>query len=233
MIASIRSLSLGAGLAMSLALLAGCGGRTEADNLADLDAKLTNGIENGAAANAANAGGAVNEADAANQAIALAEAGGRIEQAPAAVESKIVSPTGRSPADVIRAQAGGAPAGAAPGGGRTGGCARKVKSGPEWAERMPAAFRLYPGAKLVEAAGVDTDSCTLRVISFTTGAAIDPVLGYYYTQAKRAGYDAEHLVSGGEHQLGGTRAKDGIAYMVYARRTPANLTEVDIVANAD
>ena len=227
MSASFRSLCFVA----SLALLASCKAPSEADNLADLDAKLTNGVPN--AADAASAANAANEAVAANEAIALAAAGGRIEQAPAAVETKHIAPAGRTLGDLARQQAAGARAGpasaAAPGGSP---CAKNVKSGPEWADRMPAPFRLYPGGKLAEAAGVDEERCTLRIISFTSAAGIDPILNYYYTQARRAGYDAEHLVSGAEHQLGGTNAK-GAAYLVFARRIANGQTEVDVVANAD
>lgn len=211
MTVSIRSLCL----AGSLVMLAACQGQSADDNLADLDARLTNGAEN--VANAAN------DAEDANAAIAMAAAGGRIEKAPAAVETKAVAPQGRSVGDLVRQQS-------ASGAAAQGDCAKDVKSGPEWADRMPQAFRVHPGGKLVEAAGIDKERCTLRIISFTTSAGIDPVLDYYFTQAKRAGYDAEHLVSGGEHQLGGTN-EDG-AYLVFARRAGAQ-TEVDIVANAN
>jgi hypothetical protein len=206
-------------LLASLASLAACQGGTGADNLADLDAKLTNGVGN--TADAANA------ADAANEAIALAAAGGRIEQAPPAVETKHVAPAGRTLGDLARAQASGKAGGSGQGGTP---CAKNVKYGPEWADRMPTPFRLYPGGKLAEAAGVDQERCTLRIISFTSAAAIDPIINFYYTQARRAGYDAEHVVNGGEHQLGGTDA-EGAAYVVFARRIANGQTEVDVVAN--
>jgi hypothetical protein len=209
MIASIRLLSLAGGLA----LLAACQGPTDTDNLADLDARLTNG--------------AANEADAANEAIALAAAGGRLEKAPRAIEVKTATP-GRGLGDLVRQQA----AGKGGAGAAQGGCAKDVKMGPEWADRMPEPFRLYPGSKLAEAAGIDKERCTLRIVSFTTAAAIDPIIDFYYTQARRAGYDAEHLLSEGEHQLGGTR-KDGAAYVVFARRLQTGQTEVDIIANAN
>lgn len=218
MSASLRSFCL----ITSLALLAACQGRTDADNLADLDAKLTNGVAN-----------AADEAIAANEAIALAAAGGHIEQAPPAVETKHVAPAGRTLGDLVRDQASGKTGGKASGSGEGGGsCAKNVKYGPEWADRMPKPFALYPGGKLAEAAGVDEERCTLRIISFTSATGIDPILNYYYTQARRAGYDAEHLVSGGEHQLGGTGANDA-AYVVFARRIANGQTEVDIVANAN
>ncbi len=187
----------------ALALLGGCGGGKDADNLAELDARLTNGVQADAAADAA---------------VALAAAGGRIEKAPAprAVESSgdVMPRTG-----VARGQA------------ASGECGKAVKLGPQWAERMPEPFRVYPGGRLTEAGGVEGGACTLRIVSFSTDTAIDPLIDYYYTQARRAGYDAEHLLDRGEHQLGGTHAKDGAAYVVFARRTAENRTEVEIVAN--
>ncbi|MBT2188904.1 hypothetical protein [Sphingobium nicotianae] len=208
MSASLRSICLVA----SLALLSACQPRTQADNLADLDAKLTNGADN-----------MVNGAGDADEAIALAAAGGRIEKAPAAVETKHVAPAGHALGDL---------AGSASASGQGGSpCAKNVKYGNEWADRMPEAFRVYPGAKLAEAAGVDEAHCTLRIISFTTATGIDPIIDYYYTLARRAGYDGEHLVSNGEHQLGGTNPK-GAAYIVFARRLANGQSEVDVVANA-
>ena len=204
-IASIRSLCLVGGLA----LLGACGGAKDADNLADLDAKLTNG------------------ANEANEAIARAAAGGNIQKAPAAIETKSVATAGRTLGDLARQQAAGKSGQAG-----QGDCAKNVKSGPDWAERMPAPFRVYPGAKLQEAAGLDKEQCNLRIVSFTTSAAVDHIIDYYYTTARQAGYDGEHLLSQGEHQLGGTREKDGAAYVVFARRAAGGETEVDIVANA-
>ncbi|MBB5984406.1 hypothetical protein [Sphingobium lignivorans] len=203
-----RSLCLCGGLA----LLAACGGQKEADNLAELDARLTNGSDA--------------LSDDASDAIAIAEAGGKIEKAPPAKE------TGETPG---RATIGGLVrrgdgAGAAP---APGGCASDLKSGSEWAERMPRPFRLYPGARLTEAAGIDREQCRLRVVSFATDAGIDQIMDYYYTQARRAGYDAEHLLSQGEHQLGGTREKDGAAYVVFARAGKDGQTDVDVIANAE
>ena len=110
-----------------------------------------------------------------------------------------------------------------------GGCASQVRYGDQWARAMPAAFAVYPGGHIVEAAGVDNGRCALRIVTFTTAAAPGTVLDHYRAQLRAAGYDAEHRLCRGEHQMGGTRSADGAAYMLYARRTAAGVTEVDIV----
>jgi len=214
MTVSIRSVAL-AGLC---AQLAACQGQQNQDDLNALDARLTNGASAGAMLEP--------RSDAERE--AQAAAGGRIEPVPAAIESNGADGSAVTLAELARRQAGvnaGPPAAAA-----GGNCASAVRYGHEWAGRMPAPFRLYPRARLGEAAGSQTELCKLRIISFTTDVPIDRVLGYYYTQAKRAGYDAEHLLVQGEHQLGGT--KGDLAYVIFARGGAGGRTDVDIVANA-
>lgn len=113
---------------------------------------------------------------------------------------------------------------------QNGKCDAKLSYGADWADRMPAAFPVYPRATLREAAGVTSGECNVRVINFRTGASLKSVLDYYYTRAKRAGYDGEHTVKGQEHYLGGTRASDGAAYVVIVNQT-GGLRDVDIVAS--
>ncbi len=113
---------------------------------------------------------------------------------------------------------------------QNGQCDAKLSYGADWAERMPAAFPVYPRATLREAAGVSSGACNVRVINFRTGASLKSVLDYYYTRAKRAGYDGEHTVKGEDHYLGGTRAGDGAAYVVIVNET-GGLRDVDIVAS--
>lgn len=115
----------------------------------------------------------------------------------------------------------------------SGACASDVRYGDQWARAMPAAFAVYPGGNLVEAAGIDNDHCTLRVVSFTTADAPDAVIRHYQARARSAGYDAERQLCKGEHRLGGVRAADGAAYMLYTRRTAKGVTEVDIVTGND
>jgi len=110
-------------------------------------------------------------------------------------------------------------------------CAGNLQYSAAWVGRLPGDLPLYPDARVDEAAGATGNGCTLRVVSFSTGASIQTVLDWYYGRATSAGYDAEHQASGGQHVLGGTRAKDGGAFMIYLEKRPDGRTEVDIVVN--
>jgi hypothetical protein len=108
-------------------------------------------------------------------------------------------------------------------------CAADVRYGAEWARRLPAAFPLYPRAALREAAGVANGRCNVRVANFHSRAGMQSVLDFYYTQAVRNGYSAEHLLRGTEHYLGGTRGEE--AFVIMARPLAGGLVDVDIVAS--
>lgn len=110
-----------------------------------------------------------------------------------------------------------------------GACAADIRYGAEWAQRLPAAFPVYPRAALVEAAGVANGRCNVRVVNFQTRAGMQAVLDFYYTQARRAGYDAEHLLRGNEHYLGGTSGNN--AFVVMARVMDGGIVDVDLVAS--
>ena len=119
---------------------------------------------------------------------------------------------------------------AAPGA-RTAECDKTFRMAPQWADRLPTALPLYPGARVSEAAGNDSPGCRVRIVSFTSTAALGTILDYYYASVIRAGYTAEHQLSGTDHILGGTREKDGSAYYLIASARDGGGTQVDIVAN--
>jgi hypothetical protein len=108
-------------------------------------------------------------------------------------------------------------------------CGAELGYSQTWAARLPADLPLFPQARVTEAAGSDAGGC--RAVSFTSGAALQTVLDFYYTQAVRGGFTAEHRVDGGEHMLGGTRGKDDGAFIVIARARAGGGTEVDLIAN--
>jgi hypothetical protein len=110
-------------------------------------------------------------------------------------------------------------------------CDAKLQYGAGWANRMPAEFPVYPKGRVKEAGGVDGGICDIRVATFTTSAAMQDVIDYYYTRARRSGYNAEHQLRAGEHALGGTRDNDGGAYYITFNANPGGGTSVDIVAN--
>ncbi|MBV9930948.1 MAG: hypothetical protein JO013_08380 [Alphaproteobacteria bacterium] len=92
--------------------------------------------------------------------------------------------------------------------------AAKLDTGNQWADRLPAAFGAYPGAKVVEAAANNADGCSVRIVNLTTSDDWQRVLDWYNTRAVKGGYTTEHRVEGADHVLGGTNAKDGGAYFV-------------------
>jgi hypothetical protein len=114
---------------------------------------------------------------------------------------------------------------------RTAGCARALQYSTGWAQRLPADLGLYPDARVDEAAGAAKSGCALRVVSFSTSASVQTVLDWYYGRATAAGYSAEHQADGGQHVLGGVRAKDGGAFVIYVEKRADGRTEVDLVAN--
>lgn len=112
----------------------------------------------------------------------------------------------------------------------TAGCARDVQYSTGWANRLPADVPLYPDARVSEAAGNSVKGCDLRVVSFTTGASLQTVIDWYYTRLTGAGFSAEHQADGKQHVLGGTRAKDDGAYIIYLSAHQGGGTDVDLVA---
>jgi hypothetical protein len=110
-------------------------------------------------------------------------------------------------------------------------CDAKLQYGAGWANRMPPEFPVYPRGRVKEAGGVDGGICDIRVVSFVTSAAMQNVIDYYYTRARKSGYNAEHQIRAGEHVLGGTRDNDGGAYFITFNKASGGGTAVDIVAN--
>jgi hypothetical protein len=115
--------------------------------------------------------------------------------------------------------------------GATGKCAAAITYSASWANRLPADLPLFPQARVTEAAGTQGGACALRVVSFTTTQPMQMLLDWYYTKAMRAGYTAEHQTDGDEHILGGTRGRDGGAYVLFLTSRPDGGTDIDLVAN--
>ncbi len=112
-----------------------------------------------------------------------------------------------------------------------GSCTDKMEYGAAWSTRMPAEFPIYPKGRVKEAGGVEGGLCDIRAISFSTSATMESVADYYYTRARRSGYSADYELHKGEHVMGGTRDKDGGAFVVFLNPLPGGGTAVDLVAN--
>ena len=228
--------------------LAACGKDDKDANLAALDAQLTNNMVDPALKSAladqivvdpkltgqsnrnavrpadrpANAALPVLTGDAAKAlAEAVKRAGGRLLAAPAPAQGGQMESAVTLGA-LAREQAQ-----------RTGGrnCSKQLVYGNQWSQRLPDPFTLYPGAQLLEAAGAEKDGCALRAASFTTPVPKKSVIDYYFTQARRAGFDAEHRIIDGDNVLGGTRKDDGAAYFLLFTDAPGGRTNVDIIAD--
>lgn len=115
---------------------------------------------------------------------------------------------------------------------RTAQCVGGMRYSAGWAARMPDATPVYPQARLIEAAGNDRNGCALRAATFVTPANLQAVVDYYYTRAASAGYRSEHQAKDGEHVLGGSRARDDAAFILFARPRDGGGTEIDLIANS-
>lgn len=114
---------------------------------------------------------------------------------------------------------------------KTAGCAANLQYAAGWASRLPADLPLYPQARVSEAAGTEGGQCALRVVSFSSPRPMGTMIDWYYTKAVKGGYTAEHQVDGDEHILGGTRDRDGGAYVLFMTSRQDGGTDIDLVAN--
>ncbi len=105
-----------------------------------------------------------------------------------------------------------------------------LQYGPEWAQRLPTEFAMYPGARLTEAAGSNADERRLRVVTFRTADRYERVIAYYRGAVTRAGYNAEEQRRGADHVLGGVNEQtDGAYYLIV---TPTNAgSDVALIVN--
>lgn len=114
---------------------------------------------------------------------------------------------------------------------RTSACAGAMRYSATWAGRLPRDVPLYPGARVAEAAGADGGQCATRAVSFSSAAPLRTVLDWYYTRLTKAGFTAEHQSDGARHTLGGTRGRDGGAYVLFLAARRDGGTDVDLVTN--
>ena len=222
----------------ALALLAGCDRADDENaNLAEGDPAMEgalgdqimvdpelSGQSGGAAAAAGGAGLPPEqrgpEAIAAAKQDAMKKAGGTIDAAP--------EPKRGSAASLVEGAATAAQVGEAARAGSTD-CASKVEYAMNWSTKLPQPIAIYPRGAVQEAAGTDADGCPLRVISYLSPVDPGDIVDFYYTTARKGGYNADYRMDGNDHVIGG---KDGgKAYVVYARKLDNGLTEVDLIAS--
>lgn len=110
-------------------------------------------------------------------------------------------------------------------------CAAKLAYSASWTTRMPAALPLPPQARVTEAAGTNADGCSLRAVTFSTPQPLKTMVDWYYTRAVKGGYTAEHQLKDGQHLLGGTRKRDGNAYLIFLSARSDGGTDIDLLAD--
>jgi hypothetical protein len=59
------------------------------------------------------------------------------------------------------------------------GCGGRFALGLAWATRLPAGLELYPGAKVIEAAGNDESTCHMRIVSYVSDASVKELVDWY------------------------------------------------------
>ena len=228
-------------LALPLALLAGCSNEPDgetADGTSDpaseqaLNGDLMTdpdmaGNNEGDAALSGSGDGSVPAINTSPEAIAAARSraaelvGGSNALRPAPAPRDLGAQATTTPAMQKAAQAAISPSG--------GNCAERVEYSTAWAAKLPGAFPVYPRGNTQEAAGTDEGACALRVVSFRSPVPLEDVLAFYHTRALANGYSAEHVKAAGDNIISGTQGD--AAFVVYGRRLPSGLTEIDLVTS--
>lgn len=105
-------------------------------------------------------------------------------------------------------------------------CGGDFNHDASWAKRLPAAFPLFPGARITEAAG--NRDC--RVVTFATKSDWQRVLDWYHTRAVRSGYSSEHQIREGDHVLAGVHGRGGAAFYLIVTPTRTG-SDVALIAS--
>jgi hypothetical protein len=111
------------------------------------------------------------------------------------------------------------------------GCGARLDYDRAWARRMPAAFPVFPGARITEAAGNDSGDCRMRVVTFTSDAPPQRVLDWYRQRAASAGYTADQERRDREQVLAGINQSDDGAYYLIVTPVARGGSDVALIAN--
>ena len=111
------------------------------------------------------------------------------------------------------------------------GCGARFDYDKAWARRMPAAFPVFPGARITEAAGNDAGDCRMRVVTFTSDAPPQRVLDWYRQRASGAGYTADQEKRDRDQVLAGISEGDGGAYYLIVTPVARGGSDVALIAN--
>ena len=93
-------------------------------------------------------------------------------------------------------------------------CGASFDHGLQWASRLPPEFAAFPAAQVTEAAGVDRGNCSARVVTYSSDAPPQRVLGWYEARLRGAGYAAERQQRDGDLILAGLHSAGSGAYFL-------------------
>jgi hypothetical protein len=110
-------------------------------------------------------------------------------------------------------------------------CDKQFTTGLRWATRLPAGIELYPGAKVIEAAGSDAGDCHVRIVSYVADAAPRDVAEWYRAAASAAGYAPQVSQKGREQFVAGLRSPAGDAFHVTIAADADTGSTVDLIVN--
>ncbi len=111
------------------------------------------------------------------------------------------------------------------------GCAARFAYDKAWARRLPAAFPVFPGSRITEAAGNNEGDCRMRVVTFTSNAAPQRVLDWYRQRAASAGYTADQERRERDLVLAGISEADGGAYYLIVTPLARGGSDISLIAN--
>lgn len=112
--------------------------------------------------------------------------------------------------------------------GRGAACGAALDYNPGWANRLPAAFGVFPGGRVTEAAGNNAGDCRVRVVTYSVGAPAQRVLDWHRASATRAGYSVEQQRREGDHILAGLNG-EAAYYLIVTPKGDAS--DVALIAN--
>ena len=109
------------------------------------------------------------------------------------------------------------------------GCDLAVGYGQRWADRLPSELTLPQEAQVSEAAGSDSGTCRLRVVSFVLSDSPDAALSRYRDVARRAGYAVGETRDADDVVLSARRS-DGTAFVATIAGSDSG-SAIDLMTN--
>lgn len=105
-------------------------------------------------------------------------------------------------------------------------CIERMDARLGWSDSMPETSSIMPHGMVQQAAGVDVDTCVIRVVRYLTPVSPQDALEYHFVKVDRARFTIERFEAP-EAQFRAERRDQVLS--VHVREGPAGLTEVDLI----